>query len=260
MNKTTVGVGVVGLMAGSAALWVQHCDNAELRGEIALLRADVQMEARRAARASNGMAIERVSAAGDETARSIESAELAALRQEIGALRKSTQELTQLAQAAVAAKSMAGTESTVATDLVPANAWRNAGRGTPEAAAETLLWAALGGEVDTLSNALAFTPTARAKADAWFAGLSDGTRQQYGSPEKVIALMIAKDAATLSGMQMLGQKALGADDVGLRVRLASSEGKVKDDNLVMHRGSDGWRLMVPDNAVEKYARQLNGGR
>jgi hypothetical protein len=157
-------------------------------------------------------------------------------------------------------KSMSGTENSIPTKLVPSIAWKNAGKATPEAATETVLWAALGGDVDTLSNALVFTPTAREKADALFAGLSESARQQYGTAEKVIALMIAKDAATLNGMQVLGQKEVAADNVAVRLRFANTEGKTKDDNFLMRRTSDGWRLVLPDVAVEKFARQLSGGK
>lgn len=191
----------------------------------------------------------------------IDAAELRKLREDIGALRKSTQEIsqfTQMAQAAAAMKTLGNTEASIPTKLTSADALRNLGRATPESATETVLWAAVGGDVDVLSNSFLLTPTAREKADAWFAGLSESTRQQYGSPEKVIALMIAKDAAGLSGMQVLGQKEIAPDNVGVRVRFGALDGKTKDDNLVMRRSTDGWRMVIPDNAVEKFARQLAG--
>jgi hypothetical protein len=61
-------------------------------------------------------------------------------------------------------------------------------------------------------------------------------------------------------MQVLGQRELGPDDVGVRLRLASSDGKTKDDTLLMHRTVDGWKMLLTDGAVEKFARQLRGGR
>lgn len=262
MSKATWSVTAVVLVTGATAVFLQHRDNLGLRRELAQLRDEMRTQGSRAA-AAVPVESPRVTANTSEAMKPMDGSDLAALRQEITALRRSTQELTQFAQAAQAAaavKSMSGTESSVATKIVPVEALRNAGRATPEAATETVLWAAAGGDVDTLSNSLVFTPTAREKADAWFASLSDGTRQQYGSPEKIMSLMIAKEAAGLSGMQVVGQKEIMADNVAMRVRFASTDGKTKDDNLVLRRDSSGWRMVLPDNAVEKFARQLHGGK
>jgi hypothetical protein len=261
-----VTIGVVMLAAGGAAFYAQHQANRALRGEIAGLREEIRVTAA-GARANSAGAPRASEAPGlasqKAPAPTVGAEELAKLREEIAAFRKSTQALTefaQLAQAAAALKSLGGTETTVETKLTPSEALKNAGRLTPEAATETVLWAAYGGDVDALANSFVFTPTAREKADTWFAGLPANLRQQYGSPEKVIALMIAKDAAGLTGMQVLGQKEIAPDNVGVRVRFASADGKTKDDNLLMRRVADGWRMVVPDNAVEKFARQLAGKR
>jgi hypothetical protein len=263
MSKLAVGVGVVALASLGAAFYAQSRANSALQQQIAGLREEVR---RGIATSAASAAKTHTQQSGTTTAEGIAApsagaGDLLKLRQEIAALRKSTQELTQLAQAAQAAaalKSLGGTENSVVTKLIPADALKNAGKATPEAATESLLWAAVGGDVDSLSQALVFTPTAREKADAWFAGLSENTRQQYGSPEKVIALMIARDAAGLSGMQVIGQKEISPDNVGVRVRFASTDGNTKDDNILMRRVSDGWRMVLPDTAVEKFARQLSG--
>jgi hypothetical protein len=254
-------VGAIALVAIGAVVFLEHHDSVELRQEIALLRTELQRAAQVAPSStsapSSGSPHDRSYLAAD----TLDQSELRKLREDIGVLRKNTQELTQFtqaAQAAAALKSLGGTETTVPVNLTPAESLKNAGKGTPEAATETLLWAAFGGDVETLSSALVFTPTAREKADAWFAGLPEKMRNQYGSPEKVVALMIAKDAAGLTGMQVLGQKEIAPDNVGVRVRFGSTDGKVKDDNLLMRRVDDGWRMVLPDAAVEKFARQLSG--
>jgi hypothetical protein len=263
MNVPAVAVGVLALTALAAVVWVQHQDSAELRNEIAGLRTDVQRGVPRsvsdATTPAGGSHESRLPTATD----SLDQNELRKLREEIAALRASTKELTQIAQAAQAAsalKSLGGTETTIATKLTPAEALKNAGKSTPEAATETILWAAFGGDVDTLSSGLVFTPTAREKADAWFAGLPEKTRTQYGTPEKVMALMIAKDAAGLSGVQVLGQKEIAPDNVGVRVRFGSTDGNTKDDNLLFRRVNDGWRMVLPDAAFEKIARKVSPQR
>lgn len=263
MTKGTIGIGVVVLVAGAAAFYAQHRDTVALRREILLLRAEMQgamTAARAAAAAPVATQVGGVtdSAGPDRAMTTGERKDIARLREEIVALRKSTAALTQFAQNAQAAQALAKTSSSVATKLVPASEWKNAGRGTPEASTETVLWAAVGGDVETLASALTFTDSARAKADAWFAGLSESTRQQYGSPEKVLALMIARDAEGVSGMQVIGQKQIASGDVGLRLRFANAEGKTKDETFLMRQSGDGWRMVLPDGAVEKYAGQLAG--
>ena len=266
MSKMALAMGVALLAAVGTAFYAQNKANSALRREIAGLREDVRVAVTAAQANSAGAPRAQESVAFAPPTAAVPNSgadEIAKLREEIAAFRKSTQVLTefaQMAQAAAALKSLGGTETTVATKLTASEALRNAGRLTPEAATETVLWAAYGGDVDALSNSFVFTPTAREKAAAWFAALPADTRQQYGSPEKVIALMIAKDAAGLTGMQVLGQKEIAPDNVGVRVRFASADGKTKDDNLLMRRVDDGWRMVVPDNAVEKFARQLAGKR
>lgn len=260
MSKSSVVTGVVLLAAGGVAFYGQNRANAELRREIAGLRDDVQRISFAAKATLNAPAASPGMAAPLSAAGPVPAEDLAQLRAEIVSLRKSTTVLTQFVQTAQAAQVLAKSSESVATKLIPVADLKNAGRATPEASTETALWAAVAGDVDALAGALTFTASSRAKADAWFAGLSDATKQQYGSPEKVIALMIARDAATLSGMQVIGQKELGPDDVGLRVRIAGSDGKTKDDSFFMHRAADGWKMLLPDTTVEKFARQLAGGR
>ena len=258
MSKTVIGVGVLILVAGGA-LWLgQRADNAVLRREFGLLRQEVRQMAER--KISEPFAT--ITPAPENPAARDNTTELAALRAEIVALRKTTQEMVGTVQTAVtqAQADHKQVDPAVRAALVPASAWKNAGRGTPSATAETVLWAALAGDVDTLAGALTMSPEVRAKAEAWLAGMGEGARQQYGTPEKVLALLIAKDAATLSGMQVLGQKELGPDETGVRVRFASADGKLKENDFRMLRFGDGWRVALPDAAVEKLAKQLSGRR
>ncbi|MES2696293.1 MAG: hypothetical protein V4773_22670 [Verrucomicrobiota bacterium] len=261
MNKLGLGLGLAAVVVGGAAVYLLHLDNRELRKEMTLLRTDVQMAARARARGDEPAPVT-VGQSATVDGNRASGSELAELRKEIAALRTNTQEIAkfaQLAQAAQAVKQMEKSSESIATKITPTAQLRNAGRATPQAATETALWAATGGDVDALAGSLTFNDAGRARADQWFASLSDATRNQYGSAEKVIALLIAKDAAGLTGMQVLGQKELTADDVALRIRFAS-EDKTKDDNLVMHRTADGWRMLLNDQVVDSMAKKLGGKR
>jgi hypothetical protein len=254
MKALSVAVWAAIAGVGGVFAYRQQQANEETRRLLVDLQAQVQRLAQQPAAAG---AVATQSSALTPTAPSVDTKVLAQVRDELAALRTSTQEIAKVAQAAATAQNPT---ASIPNNLVPASAWKNAGKSTPEKAVETVLWAAVGGEVDTLAQTLTFTPTARAKADAWFATLSESTRRQYGTPEKLMALMVAKDAETLSSMQLLGSKEVSPDNVGVRIRFATETGKTKDDNFLMHRGADGWRLILPDAAVEKFAHKVSGGK
>ena len=163
MTKAALVMCGSGIVVAGALVFLQLHESAALRAEFALLRAEVRSIS------AGGADRPRVEAPAPTTAsapipNAFDQAELKKLREDIAALRKSTQEIsqfTQMAQAAAALKTLGSTESSIATKLTPAEALRNLGRATPESAAETILWAAVGGDVDALSRAFVFTPTAR---------------------------------------------------------------------------------------------------
>lgn len=224
-----------------------------LRQEVAALRAEVQAAGQKASVVATpptpGAEFAAV-AQGIERSEA-DRAEIEQLKADVAAMKGRAQELIRAAQAS-------NPTAAVPNKLVPLSEWKNAGRDTPQAGIETALWAAAGGELDTLAGSLGFTASARQKADALFASMSEATRQQYGSPEKLLALMISKDAAAVSGMQVLGQKEITPDDVAMRVRMANEEGKTKDQNFLLHHANDGWRLTLTDDAVNKFAAQVKG--
>jgi len=260
MNKLLAGVFALVAVLGTGMIFLQQQNLTELRAEVAGLRTDLQQlaksQAASAARTAPPPAqvavVTTEAGAVDE-----QRAELAKLREEMAALKKTTQEATRQAQAATQA---ARGESPIPVKLTPAGELKNVGRATASAAVETILSAAYGGDVDTLASSIVLDGAALAKAEELFARLPEATRAQYGSPEKLVALMLAKDATGFTGMQILGQRDMSADVVGVRVRFANEEGKTKEQGLAFRKTSDGLRLIVPEDAVKKYAGQLSGGK
>lgn len=267
MSKIALGVALAAAAASGVVILQQSQNNAELRAEIGELRSLVERQARGHAAAqaeARKVASAPVApiASPTEGLSVADREELARVRAEVAELKKQAKEfgtrLAQQAQPAGGAKP--DPLAAIPTKLVRIVDMKNAGRATPEATAETLFWSAAGGEVDTLASTFMFAEPARAKAEAWFATLSEATRQQYGSPEKLIALMVARDAASLSGMQVIAQVPVNDTDVGMRLRMGTDDGKVKDEKFLLHRSADGWRVVLPENVIEKYARQLSGGK
>jgi len=253
MKVLTLALGAVALAVVGGGFWLQHQSTLQLRRHVALLRTEVsRLEQQQLQRPAPAL-VESAAPAGDYTG----SAELEHLRAEIRALRAQTAELARLSPGGLKVPP-ARMNPTVASPLVPVSAWKDAGRVTPEATVETVLFAAMGGDLETLAKAVVFNDAIKAQTATWFEGLPESTRREYGTPEKVIALMIAKDAGSLAGMQILGKREDGANDAVVRVRVSDDQGKTKDDKFEMRRSPDGWSLLVPDKAVEKYARQVSG--
>lgn len=258
MNKLWAGLVGFGVVLGAGGLYLQHESIEELRGEVTMLRADVQQVAaqRETARTEKEKAVAVATLTPENSRTEEDRADLARLRDEMKALRASTQEVARQAQAAAQA---ARGESPVPVKLTPVNELKNAGRATVSAAVETVLWAAAGGDVETLANSIQLDPPAQLKAQELFGQLPEASRAQYGSPEKLVALFLAKDAAAIAGMQILGQRDVSPDVVGVRVRVSNDEGKTKEQSFGFQKTPDGLRLKVPEEFVNKYAQQLSGG-
>ena len=244
-----IGLGAVAAAMG-VALFVQREALAQLRSERDAARAEAGELA--ALQATNRRLTAAEIPAAELNALRADHAALARLREEIGSL----QQRTRVAAAPLQPQR---------PKQVPASEWRNAGRATPVTTVETALWAAAGGNVEMLADAIHLEGAAREKAEAILARLPDATRAQYSTPERFVALFTAKDIPIDGNMVMIEQKAQGADDASVTVVL-QSEVKTGPDGrqgrtsrgqvLSLHRHPDGWKLMVPESAVEKYGERL----
>jgi hypothetical protein len=171
-----------------------------------------------------------------------ERAEALALRAKVTALRNSLAD-----QGADAAKSR-----TLAAD------WTYSGRESPRGSFESVLWAASHADVDRLAGLLDFAEGAGPVADALFANLPPGARQEYGSAQNVIATLLAgnfpKDAAA---MAELGESVIG-NDAQLSFRIEHAVGTSRTNLYKFRRSGDGWRLLVPASVMADYEKTLVG--
>jgi len=219
----TLAIGALAVLA-AGGWWWQRQMTAQLREQIAWQRdearelARLQTENRRAAAA-------RGSTAELENLR-VEHAALVRLREEIATLR----ERAAMAKAAAAA-------------MVPAGTWKNAGRATPVAAAETLLWAAAAGNLDLVAGAIAIGPTARARAEKMLAEQPATRRMPGAAAEKLMAALVMADAAEVTAMRVLAQEEIDGDAL-VRVRLEIAGSRVKEQGFRFRQQGDGWRLWV----------------
>jgi hypothetical protein len=142
---------------------------------------------------------------------------------------------------------------------VPVEAWSYAGRDSPRAALKSVLWAASHADVDTLASLLGFSPEVRKRAEALYAQLPTDTQQEYGSPERVVATLLAgsfpKDASAMS----LLSETNSATAAVVVMRMDRSDGASRTNGFLLHPAQDGWRLMVPSSVMADYQRILTGG-
>jgi hypothetical protein len=140
--------------------------------------------------------------------------------------------------------------------------WTNAGRATPPAAFESMLWAATHGDIDALTGMLDFQQS-RSQLEALFAGLSAESRARYGSAEKVFATLLASQISSAVGaMSMIPQgkpDRADAEAIRLMARLESPDGsQQRIRSYIFFHTADGWRMLVQPGMVESCATLLTG--
>jgi hypothetical protein len=135
--------------------------------------------------------------------------------------------------------------------------WQNAGQATPAAAFESILWASSVGDIDALVKLLAFEPEARSQAEALFAQLPAAVRQEFVSPERLIAFLAAKDVP-LGSASILKLYPTPAE-TKVSAQIFDAEGKQKIALLSMRPEGADWRLVVPRNAIKRYSAWLLPG-
>jgi len=172
--------------------------------------------------------------------------ELTRLRAEVNELRARTAAL-----AHPLGKEPAGSPT---LNLRPASAWRQAGKATPSDAAESLFYAADGGDVETLAKSIFLDHEARERAEAILARLPPESRAAYDSPEKLVALLLARDIDA-KALQILGENQAGNDAL-VNLRTQKDDGKTKEEGYQFRQTADGWKMVIPAKAVDKFGKKL----
>lgn len=135
--------------------------------------------------------------------------------------------------------------------MVKSAAWRDAGAASPEAALETFVWAATRGETEKLAGLLALDDVGRKELAGAFARLSDEARASYGSPETMLATLIAVQVPQdLSAIGPVAALALNNGDIALRTRTDRGGGLARDAVLTFRLVEGSWRLVLPREIAE----------
>jgi hypothetical protein len=142
---------------------------------------------------------------------------------------------------------------------LPASDWKDRGRSTPQAAIETALWAAATGDIDVLADSVVLEAGARPKAEQLLASLPEVSRSVYRTPERLIALLAAKDLpAGAVSARISGAVDAGVDRGTFKLRLQDASGASQATRLQLRRSENGWRVAVSARAVDRFAQALKG--
>jgi hypothetical protein len=238
------------LVAGATLGW-QRRAAASLRGEIAWQRAQVREHVRLQAE-NQRLTSTQATPAELETLRA-ERAAVAQLRVELDSLRRRASESAAVLRAE--RPEQAPPIPPLTGNVLAHRLWQNRGAATPAAAFETALWASAGGNVDALTGLLTLDPEARTEATALFAQLPEKLREEFVSPERLVAVLTAKDVP-LGSATILGQYPSSAD-IKVAAQIFDADGKQKVSLFSLHNTGGGWQLVVPGNAVKRYAAWLH---
>ena len=237
------------ILAGAVGLRWQRQEGMELRSQLAQ-RHGLEAEARRLAGEQERLAAAQVPVA-ELAARSDERAALTRLLAEVEAIRRRAKP----GKEPVSAERLpASTESLIRKQDVAAAAWLNRGARDPAAALETALWAAAGGDLDTLAGLLALDDETLAAATALFARLPEAMRQELGTPTKLVALFTAQ--AIPLGSARIPVKFEEDDRTMLVTQLADTKGAMREIQIGLRPAAGRWQLVVPVEAINRFADTL----
>ena len=172
--------------------------------------------------------------------------EAVALRAEVKHLREQVAEADRLA--ALRRKFAAGA-------IVPAREWSRSGHRSAEAALDTLLWAAAGGDVGALAASVHVEPDASAAAKELFATLPASTQAEYGTPERMLAYFTIRD---VPAGELRVRQWHDSGDAARKVSLIVQDhsGNAKSCTLVFQQDGAEWKAILPAEAVARYAQML----
>ena len=146
----------------------------------------------------------------------------------------------------------------LAKGLMPADTLGDHGRATAHDAFATQIWAARTGNVNLEASTLAFSARSRAKLEALETSLPAEYQAEYPTPEKLMAFALTGSPHPVGGVEILGETSEGPDDVTLQTEWQHvDDTEVHQSDVNLHRGDDGWKLVVPDVLVNRAVTYLS---
>lgn len=132
----------------------------------------------------------------------------------------------------------------------------NAGRATPEAAFQTLIWAAMKGRDPEMAACVSLDSTARAKAESFLATLSAEARAKYATPEQLVGLFVSNNVLESTAVQFVTSSTVADDDSAILAIRIRENGRERATRIPMVRSADGWAMAVGEKQIEAIRRGL----
>ena len=241
---------IVLVVAGTVgAIAILEVDKSQLRRQISQLSQNAtSLDRLRAESAHNQALLDRFKTGREEGAKAIHG-DLVVARAELAALEGK------------AGRSLEGDSTTpsIEANRDPTRAMTrpeflsDAGRATPEAAFQTLIWAAMKGREPEMAACVSLDHAARAKAEGFLATLSTEARAKYGTPEQLVGLVFSHGVLESTAFQFVTSSVADGDHVTLAVRVRAN-GRESETKIPMVRSADGWSMAVAEKQIDVIRR------
>ncbi len=182
-------------------------------------------------------------------------AAIARLRGEIEMLRRQAEESHPAASPVPPEDGPAISGRTILNETLPVRLWTNAGSASPTASLETVLWAAAAGDIAMMVRHFLFEPEASVQAAILFQKLPAADQARYGSPDRLIASLSAKNVP-LGLARIIDLKTKQDGSVLLATELSEPTGKTHLSLFRLRQEGAAWKLVVRPEVIEKYAAFL----
>jgi hypothetical protein len=138
------------------------------------------------------------------------------------------------------------------TGLTRLEHFRDLGQGTPVAAFETMVHAALRGDEAALARLFTMPPATRAQADALLSRLPEEARARW-TPEKLATLWVTGALTELPALQITGQRFEDAEEAVVTFRAPQFE---RDEKVNLKLTRDGWKIVVGTGMIGNLEKKL----
>lgn len=246
-----IGLIVIGT-AGSIA--VLEFDKSRLRRQLdPLERTAAKATGLRTDNARNRVLLNQLKNNGEEGAKAIHT-DLIAAQAELAALEAKTSQ----APASTDAMPSVDTNRDPTKGLTRPEYLANVGRATPEAAFQTLIWAAMKGREPEMAACFALDPEAKAKVEALLANWTADARAKYKTPEQFVGLAFSNWLLESSALQFSTRSGSSDENHAVLALTARVNGREVSSGIPMVRSADGWQMDISGKSIDAIRAQLNG--
>lgn len=142
--------------------------------------------------------------------------------------------------------------------MVAAEHLQSVGHATPAAAFQTMVWAALNGQNETLNACFSMSDAARAKLAGVLARLDQKTREKFTVPESIPAMLLAEEMLKkVLRLHITGIDTASEDAATAHTKITTRVGRINSQSFPMRRVNGRWTVALDDQMVDSMIRSLS---